>query len=73
MSIAAKRLFKMLIAENCFNDVSWTGKGQAVRNAEIAFKNQKNIQKVLLEVLRVSDKNYTQKNLHDDIVYRVLK
>lgn len=73
MSTATKRLFKMLIDERCYDQVSWTGKGPSGRNVKLAFKDQNNIHKVLLEVLCVSDKNYTQENLHEDIVYKILK
>lgn len=73
MSIAAARLFKILIDVSLFNRLSWTGKTIKGKERNIAFKEQNNIQKVLLECLNVMDNTYTQKELKDDIIYKVLK
>lgn len=73
MSIASRRLFHMLISERCHEKLSWTGKGPSGRNQKLAFKDLTNIQRILIEVLNVADKNYTQQNLHEDIVYKILK
>lgn len=73
MSTATSRLFKMLIDEVCFSRVSWTGKCAKGKEPNIAFKKQKNIQKVLLETLQRMDDKYTSNDLHDDIVYKILK
>lgn len=70
MSTASSRLFKMLIDVNCFPQVSWTGKG---KNVVIKFKEQGNIIKVLLETLKLMDNTYTEADLHDDVVYKILK
>lgn len=63
----------MLIDESCFAQISWTGKSPDGRKKKLEFKIQKNIQKILLQVLQVADKDYSQKNLHEDIVYKILK
>lgn len=73
MSIASSRLFKMLIDVSCFSHVTWTGKGSKGAQKNIALNKQNSIQKVLLEALQAMDKNYSQKDLHDDIVYKILK
>lgn len=73
MSTASSRLFKMLIDTSCYSRVSWTGKSSEGAQKNIPFKNQNNIQKLLLETLKNMDKSYTQKDLHDDIVYKILK
>lgn len=73
MSIAAKRLFNMLISEHCSVQLSWTGKGQSGRNEKLAFKDQNNIIKVLIKVLQVADGTYNEDNLREDVVYKILK
>lgn len=73
MSKAAKRLFYMLISDRCTAQLSWTGKGQNGRNEKVAFRDQKNIQNILVEVLKVADKDYNENSLHEDIVYKILK
>lgn len=73
MSIASSRLFKMLIDASCFSLISWTGRGVKGKNQLHAFKNHTNIQKVLLEALNMMDNSYNQKDLHEDIVYKILK
>lgn len=73
MSIASSRLFKMLIDISCFSLMSWTGKGPKGKDSLYAFKGHTNIQKVLLDALKMMDNSYTQKDLHDDIVYKILK
>lgn len=63
----------MLIDESCFSRVTWTGKGARGAQQNIPLQKQTNVQKVLLEALQAMDKNYSQKDLHDDIVYKILK
>lgn len=70
MSVASSRLFKMMIDVDCFSQVSWTGKG---KNVVIKFQTQKNIIKVLLEALKLMDNSYTEDDLHQDVVYKILK
>lgn len=70
MSKASSRLFKMLIDVSCFSLITWTGKGKEKLHA---FKQHTNIQKVLLDALQMMEKSYTNKDLHEDIVYKILK
>lgn len=73
MSKAASRLFKMVIDVSCFSLMSWTGKSVKGKESLYAFKVHTNIQKVLLDALQMMDHSYTQNDLHDDIVYKILK
>lgn len=63
----------MLISEHCSVQLRWTGKGQSGRNEKLAFKDQNNIIKVLIKVLQVADGTYDEDNLHEDVVYKILK
>lgn len=72
MSIASSRLLKMLIDVSCFPRVSWTGKGANGKGSNIKFSEKLNIQKVLLEALKIMDDTYTDGDLHTDMV-KILK
>lgn len=71
MTPAALTLFKSLIDEKCFSQLTWKrpGKGGI---AKIKIQTMQNIQKILLQVLQLMDKRYCSDDLKDDIVYRVL-
>lgn len=73
MSKATCRLFKKLIDPKCLSRLTWTGKGSKNGMSNVQFRKQNNILKILLKVLQIMDKNFTEKDLHDDIVYKVLK
>lgn len=71
MSRAASTLFKALINERCFSEVSWKRKNKTGPQ-RIQFEQMKNIQKVILQALQIMEKNYSIQDLHKDIVYKIL-
>lgn len=71
MSSAALTLFKSLIHEKCFPQLTWKRPGKN-GVTKIKIQTMVNIQNMLLKALQLMDRSYTIENLQEDIVYKIL-
>lgn len=71
MTSAAFTLFKSLIHEQCFPQLTWKRKGNNGPEM-IKIRFMTNIQNVLLQTLQLMDASYERDYLQHDIAYRIL-
>lgn len=61
----------VLIIPECLSNFTWTGKTK--KGTKIAFKNFKNIQKLLIQTMQSIDDRYSSETFKIDMVGHVLK